>query len=80
MTGGGLAGSAIVLVAAAEAATVAESVRGRFATEGYLAPEIFSVRPGPGAPGSTGSPPAGGHEKGPGFGGKPGSASSLAPL
>ncbi|MBM6620794.1 galactokinase [Micrococcaceae bacterium RIT802] len=49
MTGGGFGGSAIALVAAADAATVAESVRGRFATEGYLAPEIFSVRPGPGA-------------------------------
>lgn len=49
MTGGGFGGSAIALVAAADSATVAESVRGRFATEGYLAPEIFPVRPGPGA-------------------------------
>lgn len=49
MTGGGFGGSAIALADAAAADAVGEAVRARFAAEGYVAPEIFAVRPGPGA-------------------------------
>ncbi|GAA1858382.1 galactokinase [Paeniglutamicibacter psychrophenolicus] len=49
MTGGGFGGSAIALVAASRAAEVSAAVLAAFAAAGYIAPEIFSVVPGPGA-------------------------------
>ena len=49
MTGGGFGGSAIALVAASRAAEVSAAVLAAFAAAQYIAPEIFSVVPGPGA-------------------------------
>ena len=49
MTGGGFGGSAIALVEVSRAGQVSAAVREAFAAAQYIAPEIFSVVPGPGA-------------------------------
>ena len=49
MTGGGFGGSAIALVEASRAGQVSSAVLAAFAAAQCIAPEIFSVVPGPGA-------------------------------
>ncbi|OEV28891.1 galactokinase, partial [Streptomyces nanshensis] len=49
MTGGGFGGSAIVLVRAEAAESVAKAVGEAFAAAGYRAPRVFEAVPGPGA-------------------------------
>ncbi|MGJ9404107.1 galactokinase [Arthrobacter sp. KK5.5] len=49
MTGGGFGGSAIALVGAADAESVADRIRSAFSEAGYATPDIFTVAPGPGA-------------------------------
>lgn len=49
MTGGGFGGSAIVLVEADAAASVADAVREAFAAAGHQAPRVFEATPSPGA-------------------------------
>lgn len=49
MTGGGFGGSAIALVEADAAATVAAAVEAAYASRGFLAPVIFAAVPSPGA-------------------------------
>jgi galactokinase len=49
MTGGGFGGSAIVLAREDDAGAVAAAVRGAFLAAGFTEPEVFPVRPGPGA-------------------------------
>ncbi|RAX48706.1 galactokinase [Arthrobacter sp. AQ5-05] len=49
MTGGGFGGSAIALVEVSRAGQVSAAVLEAFAAAQYIAPEIFSVVPGPGA-------------------------------
>ncbi len=49
MTGGGFGGSAIALVEVSRAGQVSAAVQEAFAAAQYIAPEIFSVVPGPGA-------------------------------
>ncbi|AWK12113.1 galactokinase [Streptomyces spongiicola] len=49
MTGGGFGGSAIVLVEAADADTVAQAVEGAFTAAGLTAPRIFTAAPSAGA-------------------------------
>lgn len=49
MTGGGFGGSAIALVDLAGQEAVGEAVTAAFAAQGYRAPDIFVVGPGPGA-------------------------------
>lgn len=49
MTGGGFGGSAIALVPAADSARIGAAVTAAFADQGFTAPDLFEVTPGPGA-------------------------------